>query len=296
MRCGQLWRWRLDGRGDVAAAVGAEDALLWGAEGAAAVAGEGGVGGAFHLKRLHAREEVEQLRGERVGVEAGGREGEQEFVRGLERGEAAILGLLLDEETARGGGREHHAREVLQARTEAKHFAGAAPRAVEEKENEAAATKLGGGEGTGGEVARGGARVDEHGEVGGIGDERLHGFVGVEVDAHVDLAVGEAKVGEAAGAGFLVLEFLRMHEEHKPRARGHRRDGRAPAEGLRPEAAVAGEATHSMGARLRGEGLGAKRKARGESGKRDACGRSVAIGRAGLHDCGRCLWMKRINR
>ena len=33
---------------NIAAAVGAENALLGGAEGAAAVAGEGGVGGAFH--------------------------------------------------------------------------------------------------------------------------------------------------------------------------------------------------------------------------------------------------------
>lgn len=145
-------------------------------------------------------------------------------MRGLERGEAAVLRLLLDEEAARGGGREHHAWELLEARAEAEHFARAAPRAVEEEEDETAVAELGGGEGAGGEVARGGARIDEHGEVGGIGDEFLHGLVGVEVEAHVDFAVGEAKVGEAAGAGLLVLEFLRMHQEHEPRPRGHRGD------------------------------------------------------------------------
>ena len=102
---------------NIAAAVGAENALLGGAEGAAAVAGEGGVGGAFHLKGLHPRKKIEELRGQRVGVEAGGRKGEQELVRGLERGEATVLGLLLDEEAAWGGGREHHARELLQAWT-----------------------------------------------------------------------------------------------------------------------------------------------------------------------------------
>lgn len=63
---GQLgWAW------NILPPIRADHALFGGAEGAAAVAGEGGVGGALHLKRLHAREEVEELRGERVGVEAG---------------------------------------------------------------------------------------------------------------------------------------------------------------------------------------------------------------------------------
>ena len=71
-------------------------------------------------------------------------EGEEEFVRSLERGEAAVLWLLLDDEAAGGGGREHHARESLEARAEAEHFAGAAPSAIEQEEDKATAAELGG--------------------------------------------------------------------------------------------------------------------------------------------------------
>jgi hypothetical protein len=238
------------------------------------------------LEGLHAREEIEELRGERIGVEAGVGEGEEQLVRGFERGEAAFLRLLLDDEAARRGGREHHARQFLKRGAEAEHFARAAPRAVEEEDDEPAAVELGGGEGAGGEIARGGAGINEDREIGGIVNQRLDGGVLVEADAHVDFAVGEAEVREAAGAGFFVFPFLGMHEEDELRPRGHRGDGRTPAQRLWPETAVAGEATHGIAGSVVGRKSGSTR------GRRQ----NVAIWRAGVHDCAQCLPTKRINR
>jgi len=106
---------------------------------AAAVAGEGGVSGALHLESLHAREEIEELRGEWVAVEAGGRKGEEEFVRRLERGGQPSCGCCLMMKRLGAVGVNVSAREFLETRAEPEHFAGAAQGAVEEEEHEATA-------------------------------------------------------------------------------------------------------------------------------------------------------------
>jgi len=66
----------------------------------------------------------------------------------------------------------------------------------------------------------------------------------VEFDPAMDFAVREAEVREAARRGFLLLEFLGMHEEHKPGPRGHRPKRRAPAKCLRPETTVTSLTRH----------------------------------------------------
>jgi hypothetical protein len=43
-------------------------------------------------------------------------------------------------------------------------------------------------------------------------NQALDRFVIVEADAQLNFAVGEAEVREAAGRGFLLLIFLRMHQ------------------------------------------------------------------------------------
>src|SRR5882672_640569 len=73
-------------------------------------------------------------------------------------------------------------------------------------------------------------RVLEHG---------LHSLVLVEAFSHMQLAVRQAEMREPAGARLLFLVFFRVHEEHEPGPRRHRPQRIAPAELLRPEAAVA---------------------------------------------------------
>src|SRR5258708_23905719 len=84
-----------------------------------------------------------------------------------------------------------------------------------------------------------------------VGDQRLHGLVAVETRAHVDFAVRQAEVRQPAGAGFLLLEFLRMHQEHEARARRHRPQGRTPAELFGPKTFVT-HYSHGLGPTKRG--------------------------------------------
>src|SRR5258708_7987671 len=79
-----------------------------------------------------------------------------------------------------------------------------------------------------------------------VGDQRLHGLVAVETRAHVDFAVRQAEVRQPAGAGFLLLEFLRVHQEHEARARRHRAQRRAPAELFGPKTFVT-HYSHGLG-------------------------------------------------
>ena len=85
------------------------------AVGVAAVTDARGISRAFDLEVLHAREEPEQLIGDGIAVEAAAIHREQKFVGCLQSREAAVLRLLFDHVTTRGRGREHDARQALQA-------------------------------------------------------------------------------------------------------------------------------------------------------------------------------------
>lgn len=228
--------------------------------GTASIPGAGGVGRAGDLESLHAVEKRGELFGARVGVESGVFEREQDLVDGFERGDAAGLGLLFDEITARRGGRKHQSRETLKRRGEAEHFPGAAPGGIEHENDEAATGEVGGGERAVGEIFRVGARVEQHDVVGRIVDQGLDGGMIIEGSAHLDFAVGEAEVREAAGGGLFLFELLRVHEEDKASAGGDGHDRAAPAEGLRPETAVAHRTGH-----VTDDGAVGRRRTRGKN-------------------------------
>ena len=173
----------------------------------------------------------------------------------LERRQAALLRLLFDHVATAAGGREHDAREALEARAEAQHFARAAPCGIEQEHDQAAVTEVGGREVAGGQIAGLEPGVEEHGEVARVVDQRLHCLVVVETDAHVNHAFSEAQVGEPAGVGPLFLELLRMHQKHEPGAGDHRGDRRAPTQGLGPETPVTRVAAHGAGGRRRSADL-----------------------------------------
>ncbi len=225
------------------------------AVGLAAVARTRGIGGAADLISLHAVEEAEELGGHRVAVEAGALEGEEQFVGRLQRRKAALLRLLFDHVAAAAGGREHDAREALEARAEAQHFARAAPRGIEQEHDQAAIAEVGGRQVAGGQIAGLAPGVEEHREVARVVDQRLHRRVVVETDAHVNHAFGEAQVGEPARVGPLFLKLFRMHQKHEPGAGGHRGNRRAPAQGLGPETPVTHVPAHGAGGRRRGADL-----------------------------------------
>src|SRR4051812_39069852 len=98
----------------------------------ASIARERGISGTAQLKILHPREETDQLFGQRVAVEPRAFQREQEFVRRLERGKAAMQRLLLDDVAAWRRGREHEPRERLQARSELEHFSAERPGRIEQ--------------------------------------------------------------------------------------------------------------------------------------------------------------------
>ena len=96
------------------------------------------LGGAGDLDFLHALENREQLLRQRIAVQAGTVEGQEQFVRGLEGREAAGLGLPLDDVAAGRRVREHDPGQPLQVGTQAQHRPDEPPGGVEEKNDEPA--------------------------------------------------------------------------------------------------------------------------------------------------------------
>ena len=79
----------------------------------AAITAEGWIVCATNLEILHAVEQPVKLLRSVIVIESGAFERDEDFVRGLERGEATGLGLLLDDITTRRGRREHHSWQTL---------------------------------------------------------------------------------------------------------------------------------------------------------------------------------------
>jgi hypothetical protein len=69
--------------------------------------------------------------------------------------------------------------------------------------------------------------------------------MGVERQAHVNLAGRKTEMRETSRPGLLMFEFFRVHEIDEFRPRRHRRDRAAPAERLRPKTTVTSETTHA---------------------------------------------------
>ena len=202
------------------------------------------LGDAAELEILHALEKPEQLLRQRVVVEAGTVEGDEQFVRGFERRKATRFGLPLDDIPAGRGVRKHDPWQSLQAEARAQHGTNAAPRGIQQEHHEAPTREIVGVQFPFREIACVPRRVEQHGEIIRIVQQGLHGLMSVEPDANVEFAVRQAQVREPAGARFHAFEFIGVHEDHELRARRHGRDRAAPAKALRPKASVAHFATH----------------------------------------------------
>ena len=163
---------------------------------------------------------------------------------GFEGGEAASFRLLFDHPTAGRRVREHDSRQALEARAGPPDVPHEPPRGIEQEDDESPAVEIGRVQFPFGEIASSGLWIQQHREIIRIVDQRLHGLVLIEPDAHVNLAVGETEMRESTGGGFHALELIRVHEEHEFRSRGHGRDRRAPAQWLWPETSVTHLATH----------------------------------------------------
>ena len=80
--------------------------------------------------------------------------------------------------------------------------------------------------------------------MGRIIDQGLDLRVFIEADAHLNLAVRQANLGQPTCTSLLLLEFLGVHENDEARLRRHGRDRPAPAKVFGPKTAVTHLATH----------------------------------------------------
>lgn len=192
--------------------------------------------GTADLEFLHALEMPEHLLRLRVGIESGPVEGDQQFVRGLKRRETARLRLPLDDVSAGRRARKHDPRQPLQAEARAQHGPDKPPRGVDQEDQQLSLLELSvksyelwillpkrrkiqG-------VTSG---IEQHGIVLRVVDQGLHGLVLVKALADMQLAAGQAEMGEPAGVRLDPLEFVRVHEDHELRPRRHGRDRATPA-------------------------------------------------------------------
>jgi putative heme-binding domain-containing protein len=212
---------------------------------------------ALQLKVLHPIKEAEKLVRQRVLIEPCMFEREQQLMRCFQRRKTTAVWLLFDHIPARRGGGEHDPRQTLEARGETQHFTSKRPGCVDQEDykstmpqrlTEHLERSIGRIRSHRREIDRITTRVEEDGNVLRIRDDRLNFRMLIEADPHEQIATLEAEVSKPAGRRLLLLEFLRMHQEHKPRAGCHWRDRFAPTERLRPEASVTGDA-HQVEAR-----------------------------------------------
>lgn len=175
-------------------------------------------------------------------------------MRGFQRGEAARLRLLFDDEPARGRAGEHDVRQGAQAGVVAQHHAGEVPGGVEQEHDEAplAQRRERVARGRRGQVHRRGAGVEQHAVVVRVGEQRLHGRVFVEARPDVQFAVEQAQVREPAGAVAHMFVLMRVHQKHELGAHTQGRDRPAPTQAGRPVAAITHLTAHGAG------GLGRK--------------------------------------
>jgi hypothetical protein len=127
----------------------------------------------------------------------------------------------------------------LQARAEPEHFAPQRPGRVQQEDHQRALLQLstqsherrrGALGGVAGKIQRITSRIKQNGKVPRIADESLHRLMLIKTNPHVNFAAGQTQVSQPTGRGFLLLEFLRMHEKHEPGSRFDRHDRSAPAE------------------------------------------------------------------